>query len=138
MDLELVISKVKLSIGPPFFSVIGSCSSNAVNEMSFVNKKLAGEFILGKCRHENRRAGARAGPSSQHQPRNQLEFTKSHSLIAEVIIKLYTLGISHKSLISKIELMVKVIRKYFLNHNKSFRLHLGDYENHNFFPFEGL
>ena len=32
----------------------------------------------------------------------------------------------------------KVIRKFFLNHNKSFRWHLGDYEKHVFFPFEGL
>ena len=32
----------------------------------------------------------------------------------------------------------KVIRKFFLKHNKSFRWHLGDYEKHNFFPFEGL
>ena len=32
----------------------------------------------------------------------------------------------------------KVIRKFFLNHNKSVRWHLGDYEKHNFFPFEGL
>ena len=29
---------------------------------------------------------------------------------------------------------LKVIRKFFLNHNKSFRWHLGDYEKHNFFP----
>ena len=28
---------------------------------------------------------------------------------------------------------LKVIRKFFLNHNKSFRWHLGDYEKHNFF-----
>ena len=35
-------------------------------------------------------------------------------------------------------LQVKVIRKFFLNHNKSFRWHLGDYENIIFFPFEGL
>ena len=34
--------------------------------------------------------------------------------------------------------MLKVIRKFFLNHNKCFRWHLGDYEKHNFFPFEGL
>ena len=34
--------------------------------------------------------------------------------------------------------LVKEIRKFFLKHNKSFRLHLGDYEKHNFFPFEGL
>ena len=27
---------------------------------------------------------------------------------------------------------------FFLNHNKSFRCHLGDYEKHNLFPFEGL
>ena len=27
---------------------------------------------------------------------------------------------------------------FFLNHNKSFRWHLGDYEKHNFYPFEGL
>ena len=33
---------------------------------------------------------------------------------------------------------VKVIRKFFLRHNKSFRWHLGDYEKHIFFPFEGL
>ena len=33
---------------------------------------------------------------------------------------------------------LKVIRKFFLKHNKSFRWHLGDYEKHNFFPFEGL
>ena len=39
----------------------------------------------------------------------------------------------HKSII-----MFKVIRKFFLNHNKSFRWHLGDYEKHIFFPFEGL
>ena len=32
----------------------------------------------------------------------------------------------------------KVIRKFFKNHNKSFRWHLGDYEKHNRFPFEGL
>ena len=29
--------------------------------------------------------------------------------------------------------VVKVIRKFFLNHNKSFRWHLGDYEKHIFF-----
>ena len=34
--------------------------------------------------------------------------------------------------------VLKVIRKFFLNHNKSFRWHLGDYEKHDFFPFEGL
>ena len=31
-------------------------------------------------------------------------------------------------------LHLKVIRKFFLKHNKSFRWHLGDYEKHNFFP----
>ena len=35
-------------------------------------------------------------------------------------------------------MLLKVIRKFFLNHNKIFRWHLGDYEKHNFFPFEGL
>ena len=34
--------------------------------------------------------------------------------------------------------VVKVIRKFFLMHNKSFGWHLGDYEKHNSFPFEGL
>ena len=34
--------------------------------------------------------------------------------------------------------LIKVIRKFFLNHNKSFRWHLEDYEKHNFSPFEGL
>ena len=34
--------------------------------------------------------------------------------------------------------VLKVIRKFFLNHNKSFRWHLGDYEKLFFFPFEGL
>ena len=34
--------------------------------------------------------------------------------------------------------VIKVIRKFFLTHNKSFRWHLGDYEKHNFFLFEGL
>ena len=29
----------------------------------------------------------------------------------------------------------KVIRKFFIKHNKSFRWHLGDYEKHIFFPF---
>ena len=33
---------------------------------------------------------------------------------------------------------LKVIRKFFLKHNKSFRWHLGDYEKHHLFPFEGL
>ena len=33
---------------------------------------------------------------------------------------------------------LKVIRKFFLKHNKSFRWHLGDYKKHDFFPFEGL
>ena len=33
---------------------------------------------------------------------------------------------------------IKVSRKFFLKHNKSFRRHLGDYEKHNLFPFEGL
>ena len=33
---------------------------------------------------------------------------------------------------------LKVIRKFFIKHNKSFRWHLGDYEKHIFFPFEGL
>ena len=28
---------------------------------------------------------------------------------------------------------IKVIRKFFLNHNKSFRWHLGDFEEHDFF-----
>ena len=31
------------------------------------------------------------------------------------------------------ELLLKVIRKFFLTHNKSFRWHLGDYEKHDFF-----
>ena len=30
-------------------------------------------------------------------------------------------------------LSLKVIRKFFFKHNKSFRWHLGDYEKHNFF-----
>ena len=34
--------------------------------------------------------------------------------------------------------IVKVIRKFLLKHNKSFRWHFGDYVKHNFFPFEGL
>ena len=34
--------------------------------------------------------------------------------------------------------LLKVIRKFFLKHNKNFRWHLWDYEKHNFFPFEGL
>ena len=34
--------------------------------------------------------------------------------------------------------VLKVIRKFFFNHNKSFRWHLGDYEKHDFFLFEGL
>ena len=34
--------------------------------------------------------------------------------------------------------LIKVIRKFFLKHNKSFRWHLGDYEKHIFFPFEDL
>ena len=29
--------------------------------------------------------------------------------------------------------LVKVIRKFFIKHNKSFRWHLGDYEKHIFF-----
>ena len=29
-------------------------------------------------------------------------------------------------------------QEVFLNHNKSFRWHFGDYEKHNFFPFEDL
>ena len=33
---------------------------------------------------------------------------------------------------------IKVIKEDFLNNKKSFRWHLGDYEKHNFFPFEGL
>ena len=33
---------------------------------------------------------------------------------------------------------LKVIRKFFLKHNMIFRWHLGDYEKHIFFPFEGL
>ena len=36
------------------------------------------------------------------------------------------------------ECSLKVIRKFFLKHNKSFRWHLGDDEKHDFFPFEGL
>ena len=36
------------------------------------------------------------------------------------------------------QVVIKVIRKFFLYHNKSFRWHLGDYEKHDFFPFEGL
>ena len=43
-------------------------------------------------------------------------------------------GLTKWALISS----VKVIRKFFLKHNKSFRWHLGDYEKHIFFPFEGL
>ena len=39
---------------------------------------------------------------------------------------------------SEVDTLLKVIRKFFLKHNKSFRWHLGDYEKHNFFPFEGL
>ena len=34
--------------------------------------------------------------------------------------------------------VLKVIRKFFLKHNKSFRWHLGDYEKHIFSQFEGL
>ena len=34
--------------------------------------------------------------------------------------------------------LLKVISKFFLKHNKSFRWHLGDYEKHDFFPLEGL
>ena len=34
---------------------------------------------------------------------------------------------------SQIIMKLKVIRKYLLNHNKSFRWHLGDYEKHTFF-----
>ena len=30
-------------------------------------------------------------------------------------------------------MVLNVIRKFFLNHNKSFRWHLGDYEKHDFF-----
>ena len=39
-----------------------------------------------------------------------------------------------------IELEVNFIsdQEVFLKHNKSFRWHLGDYEKHIFFPFEGL
>ena len=33
---------------------------------------------------------------------------------------------------------LKVIRKFFLKHNKSFRWDLEDYEKYNLFPFEGL
>ena len=33
----------------------------------------------------------------------------------------------------QISAQLKVIRKFFLNHNKSFRWHLGDYENIFFF-----
>ena len=33
---------------------------------------------------------------------------------------------------------LKVFRKFFIKHNKSFRWHLGDYEKNNFFAFEGL
>ena len=33
---------------------------------------------------------------------------------------------------------LQVIRKFLLNHKKSFRWHLGDYEKHFFFLFEGL
>ena len=40
--------------------------------------------------------------------------------------------------IKRLLLALKVIRKFFLKHNKSFRWHLGDYEKHNFFPYEGL
>ena len=32
---------------------------------------------------------------------------------------------------------LKVIRKFFLTQNKSFRWHLGDYEKHHFFPISG-
>ena len=31
--------------------------------------------------------------------------------------------------------IVKMIRKFFLNNNKSFRWHLGDYEKYDFFSF---
>ena len=34
--------------------------------------------------------------------------------------------------------ILKVIRKFFLKHNKSFRWQLWNYEEYNFFPFEGL
>ena len=33
-----------------------------------------------------------------------------------------------------VKVYFKVIRKFFLKHNKSFRWHLGDYEKHIFFP----
>ena len=33
---------------------------------------------------------------------------------------------------------IKVIRMFFTKHNRSLRWHLGDYEKHIFFSFEGL
>ena len=44
---------------------------------------------------------------------------------------------THHILLS-VNRLLKVIRKFFLKHNKSFRWHLGDYEKHNLLPFEGL
>ena len=49
-----------------------------------------------------------------------------------------TLEISYFLRFNGKKLLVKVIRKFFFNNNKSSRWHLGDYEKHDFFPFEGL
>ena len=64
-------------------------------------------------------------------------FTQKHICINH----LHYILTSGKNRIANLQIVhcaVKVIRKFFLNHNKSFRWHLGDYEKHIFFRFEGL
>ena len=57
--------------------------------------------------------------------------------VLEFIVIINSLIFQSHSLIMR-DAKLKVIRKFFLTHNKSVRWYLGDYEKHNFFPFEGL
>ena len=75
-------------------------------------KKITLKYILGKSVCLNHMAGGgRETPSSKTTGRSRQRRGKHRQ----------------KGELEKNN--VKVIRKFFLNHNKSFRWHLGDYEN---------
>ena len=64
-----------------------------------------------------------------------LKETDTNSIIATTYITTF-LFFSNLNLMQKFFLL-KVIRKIFFKHSKSFRWHLGDYEKHNFFHLKG-
>ena len=67
---------------------------------------------------------------------NRMFLTEGKSLKNQVII--IFINPIWKCYLNIFVALFKVIRNFFLNHYKSFRWHLGDYEKHSFFPFEGL